>query len=68
MAHELHYNNNTGNYSMMYVGEPPWHGLGTNTPINRQTAAEAIKAAQLNWKVAKLPVCVLSDENRLLSV
>ena len=53
MAHDLEIVN--GEASMFYVGEEPWHRLGTrlNTP---PTAAEAIGAAKLDWRVAKKPL------------
>lgn len=50
MAHELHIED--GKAAMMYVGEVPWHGLGT--PLsNPPSAEEAIKAASLDWRVVK---------------
>lgn len=47
MSHEID--------TMAYFGSVPWHKLGT--PVQAaMTAAEALKAAGLDWNVAKVPV------------
>ena len=53
MAHELMVEN--GRTAMFYVNERPWHGLGTklNAP---PTSEQAIRAAGLDWDVAKVPL------------
>ena len=53
MAHALEIRD--GEASMFYVDEEPWHGLGTRLD-SPATAAEAITAAKLDWKVAKVPL------------
>jgi phage/plasmid-like protein (TIGR03299 family) len=54
MAHNLNIEN--GRASMMYVGETPWHELGTRLEHAPKTAAEAMQAANLNWDVGLKPV------------
>jgi phage/plasmid-like protein (TIGR03299 family) len=58
MAHELMFKD--GEAALMYVGAVPWHGLGQqlSTP---PTAAEAIKMAKLDWRVAKKPMYAMSE-------
>ncbi|MFA7201489.1 MAG: DUF932 domain-containing protein [Candidatus Paceibacterota bacterium] len=53
MSHNINIVN--GVASMMYVGETPWHNLGTklDTPA---TAHEAITSAHLNFQVEKMPL------------
>ena len=48
MSHELFQDR------MAFMGDTPWHGLGTSVPPD-VSAAEMISAANLNWKVRKEP-------------
>jgi phage/plasmid-like protein (TIGR03299 family) len=54
MAHDLNFEN--GEASMMYVGDVPWHGLGTLLETPPATAEAAIRAARLDWEVGLKPV------------
>ena len=49
---------------MMYVGEMPWHALGTRL-AEPPTAEKAILAAHLDWRVVKKQLYV-GDERRPL--
>lgn len=55
MAHNI--TNTNGKDEMAYVGETPWHGLGTK--LERvATSQEMIRAAGLTWMVEKAPLFV----------
>ena len=57
MAHNLCYRD--GQPCMMYVQEAPWHGLGKCLP-ELATPTLALKAANLDWTVAKSPLSAVS--------
>jgi len=63
MAHDLCTDAN-GKAEMMFVGEMPWHGLGTRL-TQPPTAGDAIRAAGLDWAVTKKQLFV-GDEHRPL--
>ena len=60
MAHDLFINENTNTASMMYVGEVPWHQLGTRLD-NPATSQEAIEAAGLDFDVELKPIHTYVD-------
>lgn len=60
MAHDLYIEN--GEAHMMYVGDLPWHGLGTKLK-QPATSAEAIRAAGLDWKVLTVPLYATDGKN-----
>ena len=45
-----------GKPAMMFVGQPPWHNLGTHFDNPPTSAEEVIRAAGLDWQVVKKPV------------
>ena len=58
MAHEIFIED--GRAAMFYVGEKPWHRLGTQLE-QPPTSAQAIEAAHLNWDVIKVPLYVVAQ-------
>jgi len=54
MAHMLEQLSN-GDYSHAYVGEVPWHGLGTKV-LPDLTPQQMLEAAGLDWEVKKIPL------------
>ncbi len=54
MAHQLNFNDKTGQHSFFSVKEKAWHGLGQIVE-NYPTSSEALKFAGLDFNVIKLP-------------
>ena len=65
MPHRIEIRN--GRASMFYVEKPAWHGLGTKLQ-KPATAAEAIQAANLSWKVVKKPIRAGKDGERQVTM
>lgn len=65
MAHELEILSD-GTASMAYVGEVPWHGLGVQVS-NDMTPSEMMKAANLDWKVEKVPTFAVMPDGEKIS-
>lgn len=55
MAHELEMVGTEA--QMAYVGELPWHGLGTRVPADL-TPAQMAKAAGVDWRVETIPAFI----------
>src|ERR1700733_4399870 len=62
MAHNLHFNEQTGQHSFFSVKEKPWHGLGKIIQ-DYPTSAEAIQHAGLDYTVEKRPLFTYDNEN-----
>ena len=52
MAHNINFNEQTGQHSFFSVKEKAWHGLG-QVVQDYPTSAEAIKFAGLDYEVVK---------------
>lgn len=64
MAHEIEMVGDVA--QMAYVGDTPWHGLGTRVPADL-TPEQMLDAAGLNWTVDKVPAYyVVGDEVRTI--
>lgn len=55
MAHNIHFNENTGKHSFFSVKEKAWHGLGQLVDVCT-SSAEAIQLAGLDYQVVKTPL------------
>jgi phage/plasmid-like protein (TIGR03299 family) len=64
MAHNLNFNNRTGNYSFFSVQEKAWHGLG-QIVNSYPTSAEAIQFAGLDYEVVKSQLFTYGRDNTI---
>ncbi len=62
MAHNINFNEQTGNHSFFSVKEKAWHGLGKIVQ-DCPTSAEAIKFAGLDYTVEKRKLFTYDNEN-----
>lgn len=60
MAHEIEFVD--GKAQMAYVGDVPWHGLGTRV-LPDLTPEQMLQAAGLDWEVRKIKAYAIDEEN-----
>lgn len=48
--------------SMAYVGETPWHGLGSSLPSGQPIEVWVDKAG-MDWQIKQAPVCFVASDN-----
>ena len=60
MAHQINYNEETGQHSFFSVKEKAWHGLG-QVVTDYPTSEEAIRFAGLDYEVVKSPLFTKAD-------
>jgi phage/plasmid-like protein (TIGR03299 family) len=69
MAHEIDFSNNRANFA--YVGQPAWHGLGTELPEGANVDQWRINAG-FDWQAVKTPALynvggeVLTSDNEII--
>ncbi len=63
MAHNINFNEQTGNHSFFSVKEKAWHGLGQIVE-QYPTSAEALKFAGLDYTVEKRKLFTYDNENQ----
>ena len=63
MAHNIHFNEQTGKHSFFSVKEKAWHGLGQIVE-QYPTSAEALKFAGLDYTVEKRKLFTYDNENQ----
>jgi phage/plasmid-like protein (TIGR03299 family) len=63
MAHNLNFNEQTGQHSFFSVQQKAWHGLGKIVQ-DYPTSREAIEFAGLNYSVEKRPLFTYDSENQ----
>jgi len=64
MAHNIHFNEQTGQHSFFSVKQKAWHGLG-QIVSDYPTSAEAIKFAGLDYEVIKSPLYCSNEAMRI---
>ncbi len=64
MAHNLHFDENTGKHSFFSVKEKAWHGLGQILDVH-PTSEEAIRQAGLDYEVVKAPLYIHTNPVRI---
>lgn len=63
MAHNINYNEQTGQHSFFSVNEKAWHGLG-KVITEYPTSAQALQYAGLDFTVEKRPLFTYDNENQ----
>lgn len=66
MSHNIEFHPTTGKPMIAYVGETPWHGLGTEVPADL-TPQQMLEAAGLDWTVSCRNQAYIHDERYMQS-